>query len=99
MRVLKYTLGHQQLYTTLEVPKDSQVLKVGEQNGTLVAWVQTPDTVVPETFDTVDVWRFLVVATGEFVEDTTIAEYDYLDTVQMNSGFVWHVFIQWSHQQ
>jgi len=101
MKILKHTLNQYDCTPTLEVPKDSQVLKVAEQNRTLVVWVQIPDDPadINKNFDAVDVWRFLILGTGDFVEDTTIAEYSYLDTVQMSSGLVWHVFIQWSHSQ
>lgn len=81
-RILKYHLGRPK--GVLLLPTDSTVIHVGEQEGELYIWVETP------TSDTE--WSklaFLVVATGE----AHAGDGRHFKTVQMQNGLVWHIYL------
>lgn len=67
-----------------EMPLNHKILKAGEQNGEIVIWFECDDKCkyAPEIFE--------VVPTGGKVPK----DYDYIDTVQMFNGLVWHIYKQ-----
>lgn len=65
-------------------PSKNRILKVGEQFGKITLWVLQEDT-YPSEYVTV-----VVIATGQEIEDSESLEY--IDTILMNSGLVWHIF-------
>lgn len=70
--------------TVTEMPLDHKILKAGEQNGNLVIWIQCDlkCKYAPEIFE--------VIKTGGKVPK----DHDYIDTVQMFNGLVWHIYKQ-----
>lgn len=67
----------------IDMPTGAQVLSVGEQARQLVLWA----AVVPDV--AMEPRRFMVVGTGEpFALQPMV---DFVGTVQMPSGLVWHV--------
>lgn len=62
------------------------LLKFAEQNGELVLWYLMDEQMLPS-----DV-KIEIFGTGHENGDIHIG--DYFDTVQMNSGLVWHIFVQ-----
>lgn len=71
--------------TNIKLPTDSQVLKVGSQNGGVVLWV-----LQPKDFEANVLRIFTIYGTGQTI--TTAFMQDYVGTVQMGDGFVWHIF-------
>ena len=71
----------------IEMPKHSIVMKVAEQGGELFvwAWVFVDEKEKSST-------RFRVLATGEEVHHYLDRQMDYLDTVVMKNGLVWHIW-------
>lgn len=63
-----------------------KILKVGEQNGELVIWIMVDDEGETETLNV------YIVGTGHKVPGE-LTGFDFFDTVQMQNGLVWHVFI------
>ena len=61
---------------------DAQIRRVGEQNGTLFAWIEV------DPYKDIRSYRYRVVGTGHDIPEYLL----YVDTVIMTSGFVWHVF-------
>lgn len=78
-RVLNYELSAAE--TTLDLTRDAQPVKVGEQNGRLMMWVLMGCN-EPRTQRT-----FVIKTTGEEVQDGL----SYVDTI-FDGSFVWHVF-------
>ena len=70
------------------VPEGAVPLSVQEQHGLLCIWflVDLDSSPVPITL--------LIVGTGQPLNQTDAKQVEYLGTVQMTSGFVWHVFVR-----
>lgn len=83
LRIFKYYIGAA-AQIRLPMSKGAKVLKVGEQDEKLYLWALVED--VP--YQTV-AHRFVVRGTGHAMDGT---EGDYIDSVIMTNGLVWHVF-------
>ena len=66
----------------VEASADAQIRHIGEQNGTLFAWIEVDPS------KDIRSYRYRVVGTGHDIPE----DLPYVDTVNMPSGFVWHVF-------
>lgn len=95
MQILKYTINPFAI-TRLRFVPDSRVLKVAEQDGEIRLWALTePREPAPDA----DIWdelEIVVFGTGEEIYQDMLDNYEYMDTVEMPSGLVWHVFCQWT---
>jgi hypothetical protein len=69
-------------YVTM--PRGAQVLSVNQQNGRICVWALVNSKQESELAE------FRIYATGENVEMTGAC--DFVGTVMMPSGLVWHVF-------
>lgn len=103
MSIFKYELpvaesfmlpGHHDelLITEVELPLSSSVLKIAEQHGKPVVWMQVVGSMVESR-------KFVLLATGVTLSDRAAAEldrdYQFVDTIQLNGGhFVLHVFME-----
>lgn len=69
----------------IEMPWGSRILKIGEQQGKLMIWalVDTTNGMAYETFK--------IFGTGSNI-DINDKMTDFLGTVLMSDGYVWHVF-------
>ena len=66
------------------LPNAHSILKFGEQDGQIVTWIDL------RTGETLEVLRkFHIIGTGHDIGDYPAA---WLDTVQMSSGLVWHIY-------
>ena len=84
MKIFKYPLEITDKQSIL-LPPGSSILSTKEQNGSLCVWA-----LVDETQPSQDEWQFYIIGTGN---PYTIPNYaNYLDTVVMPYGLVWHVF-------
>lgn len=83
----KYDLGYGAGEYIIEMPSISTILKVAEQRGGLCVWA----LVKPDDMEKYNM-RFKVFATGQEVDDYDLRDWDYLDTVLMANGLVWHVW-------
>jgi hypothetical protein len=70
---------------SISIPQNSQFLRVGEQNGKLMLWVEI-DTMVAIEPVNIEVW-----GTGHPMPDTPRG---YIDSCQMSNGLVWHVYFE-----
>jgi hypothetical protein len=72
----------------IELENTATVLSVQEQDGVAQAWI-LHDTDAPKD----KVFNFRIFGTGwEITED--ISGFNFIDTVQMSDGLVWHVFCE-----
>jgi len=82
--VLKYKINLSE-ETGITIPKGSEILHIGEQNDALFAWVLVSDRMAKA-----DLFVPLAVhGTGHQIGEGTR---DYIQTVRMKNGLVWHVF-------
>jgi hypothetical protein len=81
--ILKYPLGEYPGPCTQAIPKEARFVHVGQQHGIVTVWAEVPCPVVGLRTVTLR-----VTATGEPFEG------EYLGTVQMPNGLVWHVVRQ-----
>lgn len=77
--------GVQNLYFS----EGSTILKVGKQNGQIAIWFATNN-------EGTSINKLItILATGEYnYDDNFLDNNEYLDTVVMDDGLVWHVFIE-----
>lgn len=69
----------------MEMPKDAQIIRVGEQDGELVLWAIV-------TVGSSNVRRYIyVIGTGRET-DFDLRAATYHGTVQQSNGLVWHIF-------
>lgn len=80
--IYKYALP-QEDEIRLEVPGLFKPLHVAEQNGQLCLWALTDPSTASQSR------RILIYGTGHRVEPS--AEFNYIGTVIMPNGLVWHV--------
>lgn len=85
--IYKYTLditAHQ----SVKLQSGYKILSAGEQNGQLVLWS------VVETDNNPEWITIEVVGTGHEIKepDPLFADWEYISTVQMSNGLVWHIF-------
>ncbi|HID92537.1 MAG TPA: hypothetical protein EYP60_00440 [bacterium (Candidatus Stahlbacteria)] len=66
------------------LPAQYQMLSVQEQDGKLVLWAMVPMN-TPDTST-----QIRIIGTGNLIEGDPLL--DFIDTVQMPNGLVWHVF-------
>lgn len=83
-RIHKYYLTVQDEPQQIELPKQAKVLAVGEQYGTTIVWVEFDTKFEDER----TMRTFQVVGTGWDFEEGA----EYCGTVQMKTGFVWHIY-------
>jgi hypothetical protein len=69
----------------LSLPYGSRVLSAKEQDGILCVWVQLNEQGPPANY------VFYIFGTGTSMQ-TIKLNTSYVDTVQMSSGLVWHLF-------
>ena len=69
----------------VEIPMNNKPLCVREQNGTLVLYaLVNPEKEILN-------YEFEVFGTGHPIKSKTAVR-EYIDTVQMSNGLVWHIF-------
>ena len=73
----------------LDLGDTAQVVHVGEQVGEICLWVEKELDPLNDPFEP---WRFLVVGTGQQLDNGGKAYHEYVGTVQMSNGLVWHVY-------
>lgn len=77
----------------LPLPFGNKILKVGEQDGELYVWYMFEERHITNPEVTV----FFVFGTGWELEvhdvGFDVRTREYIDTVQMKNGLVWHVFM------
>jgi len=85
-KIYKYYIPFQDLHMdwTLALRKNSIVRHVGEQSGQVYIWVEIDEDFM---FDTEE-RTFFIVGTGQFIDFNS----EYIGTVQMENGLVWHVY-------
>lgn len=71
---------------TVCAPPDAEFVKCGHQDGQLVIWFVTNSQ-----YNSGRAYDLVVVGTGHVFDATNL---EYIDTVQMPSGLVWHVFLE-----
>ena len=74
----------------IEIPNEMWPLSVGEQYGELYVWALTRPASHPLKH------RFYVLGTGIEASHIQLGDVEhlrFLNTVQMSSGLVWHVFV------
>lgn len=86
MKIYKYPLVQDPTGLQLvEMPAHAKMLHVGEQHGQLYVWAM----VIPEA--TKVNYKFFVLGTGTDIGHLEMA-CNFLGSVQMSTGLVWHVF-------
>ena len=68
------------------MPKNRRILKIAKQDNGIFMWVLVDPK--NEHYE----YRFSIFGTGWQLPDTIESEYEYLDTIVMDSGLVWHIF-------
>ena len=90
MIVYKYKIKQDATVTQgLDLPRGARFLHAGEQYGELYVWCLLPNPDAPTVTR-----KVYVLATG-FPANFQLGDLEhikFLNTVQMNSGLVWHVF-------
>lgn len=75
----------------VQLPIHCSILSAGEQNGALMMWVRLdPDRPKAE-------YQIAVVGTGQPVpedDDDKAIYWQFIQTVQVSDGVVWHVFVR-----
>lgn len=83
--IYKYSI--QDDVTFLQLPESAKILSIQVQNGKPFIWA-LHDTTLP-TFT----WKFIVIGTGQEIEESGLDEKNYIGTFQMMEGLlVWHLF-------
>jgi len=70
----------------VELPAYSEVLKVNEQNGNMCLWA-----IVDVNEKTIVPLKINIYGTGSTIGEQMF-KHNYLDSVLMNDGLVWHIF-------
>ena len=80
----KYILDAEETVTVLELPYDSKILSVQDQNGVLCLWanVRTEPSIIEKR-------TFIIVGTGHEIEYSST--WNFIATVQQGM-YVWHIF-------
>ncbi len=94
-KMYKYALAVADEIQTVQVPKGATPVKWGCQlaqhdmypNEGLVFWA----LVDPDEKETEEI-KFQIFGTGHDITDEFMEKFWWMETVQMNSGLVWHVF-------
>jgi hypothetical protein len=74
-------------YQQIKMPLSAKILKIAEQNNKLYLWAMVNNT--NHTYD----MEIKIIGTGfQFKEE--LDRYEYVETVIMSDGFVWHIFIK-----
>lgn len=82
--VHKFELSTTDDIQTFNLPMANNILKFGEQNGQVVMWIDLRTDKMPERLR-----KFQIIGTGHDIGDYPA---EWLDTVQMSSGLVWHIY-------
>lgn len=69
------------------LPKDSALLSVKMQHGTMCLWA------LVDTSNPVEYQEFYVIGTGNPIPEKVIKNANFLSTV-LDGSFVWHVFVK-----
>ncbi len=95
--VYKYAIPFGRSPTTLHLPENAKIVHAGEQEGTVVLWVEGRyDTTYIDS--TLYVRQFQIFGTGHEIprnsvdKNITETRYQHRGTVQMADGLVWHVY-------
>jgi hypothetical protein len=83
-RIFKYPLLLTSLQT-IDMPTDALCLRAGEQDGELMLWAAV-DPELPY-----ELRQIQIVATGQTMRGS-LDNWNYIDTVQMVDGDVYHIF-------
>ncbi len=73
---------------TVSMPAGARFLRAGEQGNSIVVWAQ-----VNTNFNTIE-YEFYILGTGWEIDTPDFERFSFIDTVQMKSGLVWHVFVK-----
>jgi hypothetical protein len=84
MVIYKYILKHAG-HQTVDLPFPFTILRTGEQHGNLCIWVHHDPDAPKKQHD------LHMFGTGETIPDR-FTHRDFIDTVQMSNGMVWHLF-------
>jgi hypothetical protein len=85
MHIFKYTLDFQgSEKTTVELPKNSQILEIQEQDSKIRLW----DLV--DVHEEKEAREFRIIGTGWIIND--LEGWRYMKTVKMHNGLVWHIY-------
>ena len=91
MRILKYELEIKDRQTIPIGNGQARPLSAAEQNGKLMLWCMVKEDFFPADYKCSVVVD--IVGTGHFHDDKCqIYKSDFVGTVVMRNGFVWHVF-------
>ena len=93
-RILKYdlkTYDSPGIYTLQINGVSAQPLSVAEQDGKLMLWAMVEEWISDEVADIHCELSVVVWATGHPIFDVTFEGVDFIGTVVMSTGFVWHV--------
>ena len=73
----------------LVLPFNSKILKAAEQNGKLCIWY------IFDEYNTeiTEIYKFFIYGTGNNIDTYDVRTRAHIDSVLMNNGFVWHVFL------
>lgn len=82
--IFKYQLPKISDNVTVRMPLRSEILSVQVQDGKITLWAMVDSSAMP--------WdrTFTVVGTGHPADELNTK--DYIGTVQMPNGLVWHIF-------
>jgi len=85
-KIYKYNIPLPTLVREWRLPlyNNSIVRHVGEQNGQVYIWVEIDEDFM---FD-IKERTFFIVGTGHYIDNNS----DFIGTVQMKNGLVWHVY-------
>lgn len=88
MIIYKYKLEQNPVsLQNVEMPANAWILHVGEQYGELYVWAMVAPEATPVNY------KFFVLGTGVSIGHLEMAS-EFIGSVQMSSGLVWHVFFK-----
>ena len=90
MRILKYELEITDIQRIPLGTSDIRPLSVAEQNGKLMMWAEVEESYFPEGFKA-DMF-VQIIGTGNPYDRGVAARENFIGTVVMSYGLVWHVF-------
>lgn len=72
----------------LNIPRGAQFLSVIEQDGTLMLYALVDPDFIEKQYEV------LIRGTGNPIDEAYLRFCDFIGTVQMPDGFVWHIFVE-----
>ena len=85
-RIYKYKLNYDQSQKVI-LPPDAKILAVGAQGDDIFIWAMVDPMDIPTSTRCIEIY-----GTGHDIPDTDLYVRNYLGTVHMRNGLVWHVF-------